>query len=279
MTVRRYGLLVLVAITAACRGVSEPDSRPIVAVSVLPQAFFVERIAGDRVRIQVMIPPGANPSTFEPSIDALTSLSGAALYVALGHPHFSFEAAWIEKLLAEQPHLVVIRAMSESADRNEDPHIWLSPKLVRVQAERIGAALQKVLPGEGDFLQGNLTQFLSEIDELDAELRNELEPYRGRKIFVFHAAWGYFMRDYGLVQVSLEEGGKTPGVGALAAFIEEAKQEKARVIFVQPQFSQESARVVAEEIGARVESLDPLARDWPANLRRAAAAFEGALRP
>ncbi|HEX9723526.1 MAG TPA: zinc ABC transporter substrate-binding protein [Vicinamibacteria bacterium] len=282
MTLQRYGPLVLLALSAmmaACREVTEPDPRPVVAVSVLPQAFFVERIAGERVRIQVMIPPGANPSTFEPSIDALKSLSGAVLYVALGHPHFAFEAAWIEKLLAEQPRLDVIRVMSESGDRNDDPHIWLSPRLVRVQAERIGAALQKVLPEDEDALQANLVDFLSEIETLDAELRTRLEPYQGRKIFVFHSAWGYFTRDYGLVQVSLEEGSKTPGAGALASFIEEAKREKARVIFVQPQFSQESARVVAQEIGAGVELLDPLARDWPSNLRRVAAAFEGALRP
>ena len=279
MTLQRYGALALAATTVACARVEAPESRPVVAVSVLPQAFFVEKIAGERVRIQVMIPPGANPSTFEPSIEALRSLSGAVLYVALGHPHFAFEAAWIEELLSEQPRLDVIRAMSEQASENDDPHIWLSPRLVRGQAGQIATALEEVLPEEGEALQENLAAFLSEIDTLDAELRTRLKRYHGRKIFVFHAAWGYFAKDYGLVQVSLEQGSRTPGAGALVTFIQEAKREKASVIFVQPQFSQQSARVVAEEIGARVESLDPLARDWTSNLRRAAIAFEGALRP
>ncbi|MGH9459846.1 MAG: metal ABC transporter solute-binding protein, Zn/Mn family, partial [Vicinamibacteria bacterium] len=201
------------------------------------------------------------------------------LYVALGHPHFAFEAAWIDRLLADQPHLEVVRAISERADPNEDPHVWLSPRLVRVQADDIGAALEKVLPEGQDAFQANLVAFLSEIGALDAELRTRLEPYQGRKIFVFHAAWGHFTRDYGLVQVSLEAGARTPGAGAIASFIEEAKRENAKVIFVQPQFSKESARVVADEIGAVVESIDPLARDWPSNLRQVAAAFEGALRP
>jgi len=279
MTLGRLGSLCLMAMAALCGRVNEPDPRPVVAVSVLPQAYFVERIAAGRVRVEVMIPPGANPTTFEPSIASLKSLSGAVLYVALGHPHFAFEAAWIDRLLAEQPHLEVIRAISERADRNDDPHVWLSPRLVRVQAEDIGAALQKALPEGKDAFQASLVEFLSEIEALDAELRTRFEPYQGRKVFVFHAAWGHFTRDYGLVQVSLEEGARTPGAGALASFIEEAKRENARVIFVQPQFSKESARVVAEEIGAVVESVDPLAHDWPSNLRQVAAAFEGALRP
>jgi zinc transport system substrate-binding protein len=267
------------AMSAACGRVNVPDQRPVVAVSVLPQAYFVERIAAGRVRVEVMIPPGANPTTFEPSVSSLKSLSAAVLYVALGHPHFAFEAAWIDRLLAEQPDLEVVRAISERADPNDDPHVWLSPKLVRMQVEDIGAALEKVVPEGKDVFRANLVAFVSEIGALDTELRTRLDPYRGRTIFVFHSAWGHFTKDYGLVQVSLEAGARTPGAGAIASFIEEAKREKARVIFVQPQFSKESARVVAEEIGAVVESIDPLARDWPSNLRQVAAAFEGALRP
>ena len=279
MNLQRLGLLGLMAVTAACRGAAEPDPRPVIAVSVLPQAYFVEQIAVDRVSIAVMIPPGANPSTVEPSIEALRSFSAAALYVAVGHPHFAFETAWIGKLLSEQPHLEVIRGTGVEGDGSYDPHTWLSPRLVRVQAERIAIALQRVLPEDEEVLRANLADFLAEIDALDAEIRAKLKPHEGRKVFVFHAAWGHFTEEYGLVQVSLEEGARKPGAGALASFIEEAKREKARVIFVQPQLSQESARVVAREIGARVESLDPLARDWPDNLRRVAAAFDGALRP
>ncbi len=279
MNPQRWGLLALLAVLAACQSAAETDSRPVIAVSVLPQAFFVEQIAADRVSIVVMIPPGANPSTVEPSIDALTSVSGAALYVAVGHPHFAFEATWIEKLLSEQPRLAVIRGTGVEGDGSYDPHTWLSPRLARAEAERIATALQSVLPENEEVLRANLADFLAEIDALDAEIRAKLKPHGGRKVFVFHAAWGHFTEDYGLVQVSLEEGTRKPGAGALASFIEEAKRERAKVIFVQPQFSQESARVVAQEIGARVESLDPLARDWPENLRRVAAAFDGALRP
>jgi len=273
----RTGSLVVLALLSGCRSGTESTSRPVVAVSVLPQAFFVERIAGDRVSVAVMIPPGANPSTYEPGMVALRSVSGAVLYVALGHPHFAFEAAWVEKLLSENPRLEVIRGTGAESDGNYDPHIWLSPRLVRLQVERMASALQRILPADGDAIQRNLATFLAEIDALDSEIRTRLEPYRGRRVFVFHAAWGHFARDYGLVQISLEEGMKKPGAGVLASFIEEARRDKARVIFVQPQFSQEGARLVAQEVGARVESLDPLARDWLNNMRLVAAAFEEAL--
>ncbi len=276
MTLVRLGLLFALVAIAGCRGETEALDLPAVAVSVVPQAYFVEKIAGDRVTIAVMIPPGANPSTYEPGIDELTRLARARLYVAVGHPHFAFEAAWVDKLLSETPNLEIVHG---AATDDYDPHVWLSPQLVRSEAARIAVALGEVLPAAREMMEENLADFLSEIDELDSEIRTRLEPYSGRKVFVFHAAWGRLTREYGLQQVSLEEGGKKPGSGALAAYIEEAKREKASVIFVQPQFSKESARVVAQEVGARVETVDPLARDWLDNMRRVAMAFEKALRP
>jgi zinc transport system substrate-binding protein len=276
MTLVRSGLIFALVAMVGCRGGKETPIRPVVAVSVLPQSYFVEKIAGDRVMIAVMIPPGANPSTYEPGIDELTRLARAKLYVAVGHPHFAFEAVWVDRFLSEYPDLEVVHG---AATDDYDPHIWLSPRLVRSGAENIAIALGEVLPDARETMDENLVDFLTEIDELDSEIRTRLEPYSGRKVFVFHAAWGNFTREYGLQQVSLEEGGKKPGAGSLAAFIEEAKRDKASTIFVQPQFSKESARVVAEEVGARVETLDPLARDWLDNMRRVSMAFEKALKP
>lgn len=269
-------LLIVVALVGCYRSTDSP-SRPVVAVSVLPQAFFVERIAGDRVEIEIMIPPGANPSTYEPNIDQLKSFSRAKLYVKVGHPDFAFELAWVGRLLAENPDLRVVDGAAGMVLESSDPHLWLSPRLMRTMARNITNALGEVLPEEKGALESNLTELLDEIEEVDSEVRERLKEKLGEKIFVFHAAWGYFAHEYGLVQVSLEEGAREPGVRALADFIDQARAERARVIFVQPQFSQRSARVVAEEVGARVVVLDPLAPDWSANMRRAADAFQEAL--
>ena len=159
MNPQRWGLLALMAVMVACRGATEPDSRPVVAVSVLPQAFFVEQIAADRVSIAVMIPPGANPSTVEPSIDALTSFSGAALYVAVGHPHFAFETAWIGKLLSEQPRLEVIRGTGAEGDGSYDPTHLALPET----GSRAGGAhrhrLAKSVAGKRGSLAGKPGRF------------------------------------------------------------------------------------------------------------------------
>ncbi len=269
-------LLIVVALVGCYRSTDSP-SRPVVVVSVLPQAFFVERIAGDRVEIEIMIPPGANPSTYEPNIDQLKSFSRAKLYVKVGHPDFAFELAWVGRLLAENPDLRVVDGAAGMVLESSDPHLWLSPRLMRTMARNITSALGEVLPEEKGALESNLTELLDEIEEVDSDVRERLKEKLGEKVFVFHAAWGYFAHEYGLVQVSLEEGAREPGVRALADFIDQARGERARVIFVQPQFSQRSARVVAEEVGARVVVLDPLAPDWSANMRRVADAFQEAL--
>ena len=198
----------------------------------------------------------------------------------MGHPNFAFEVAWVDRLLSENPDLEIVHG---GATDDYDPHIWLSPRLVRSGSERIAVALGEVLPEAREVMEENLADFLTEVDDLDTEIRARLEPYSGRKVFVFHAAWGHFTREYGLEAGELGGSGKKPGAGALAAFIKEAKREKASVIFVQPQFSQEGARVVAQEVAAGVEALGPagarLARQYEARFDVVRESFEAVKEP
>jgi zinc transport system substrate-binding protein len=271
----RWGwiLPVTIALSLAC-GSEQPDrDRPLVVVSVLPQAFFVERIGADLVEIAVMIPPGASPAAHEPNLGQLEALSRASLYVKVGHPHFPFEAAWLEQLLAERRDLPVVDASAGLERTEDDPHIWVSPRHARAMARNIGTALAALLPAQAATLESRLERLLAEIDATDTEVREILRDSRGRAFFVFHPAWGYFAEEYGLRQVAIQESGKEPDPRALAEFIEEAKEAQVKVVFAQPHFDAASARVIAEELGGRVESLDPLAYDWPRNLRDAARAI------
>ena len=237
-------------------------------VSVLPQKFFVERIAGDRVRIEVMIPPGASPALYEPMIAQLKALSSADLYVKVGHPSFPFERAWLERLLAEREDLAVVDASSGVADLDQDPHVWVSPAHALEMARNIAAGLAVLLPEYAAEFDANLRRFEVEVADLDRELRALLDEKRGGRFFVFHPAWSYFAREYGLVQVAIEHEGKEPDPAQVAALIREAREAGARVIFVQPQFDPSSAELIAHEISGSVEALDPLAPDWSANLHR-----------
>lgn len=262
----------------ACAPDGVPDERPLVLVSVVPQRFVVESVAGELVRVEVMIPPGASPATYEPSISQVRALDQAALYVKVGHPALGFEATWLGRILAELPDLPVVDSSVGLPRRADDPHLWVVPRHVEHMAVQVEAALQKLLPSERDALRANLEALREQTRSLDREIRRLLDDRRGASFFVFHPAWGYFAEEYGLRQVAVERERKEPDPHALAELIAQAKAANARVIFVQPQFDPTSAQTVAEEAGARVEVLDPLAVDWADNLRRAARAIsEGAV--
>jgi zinc transport system substrate-binding protein len=250
------------------REAAEPDPRPLVLVSVLPQLWFVERLGGDLVQSDVLLPPGANPASYEPSIEQLRALSETAIFVKVGHPHFPFERAWLERLLVDAGPLVVDASADLALDAQADPHVWVAPEHARAMARRIHAALVELLPEARPELDANLRAVLAEIDAVDGELSALLRDKRGAVFVVFHGAWGHLARAYGLEQLAIEVGQRSPDAKRLADVIERARSLGIEVVFAQPQFDPSAARVVADAIGARVESLDPLAYDWPANLRR-----------
>jgi zinc transport system substrate-binding protein len=161
--------------------------------------------------------------------------------------------------------------------QEQDPHVWTSPPLVRYMAGRIRDKLNELAPDHAADFARNHDALLAELDALDAELHTLLDPLVNRKFMVFHPAWGYFADHYGLIQVPIEHQGKSPGARALAALIEQAKQERIKVVFVQPQFDKRQARQVAQAIGGVVVAVDPLAADYVDNLRRVGQQFAQAL--
>ncbi len=259
------------------RDATGDGSRPVVAVSVPPQAYFVERVGGDLVQVEVLIPPGANPATHEPSVREMQLMSRAALYLTVGHPAFPFEKAWLEHLLVDLPEMKVIDGSPGEGDLSSDPHVWLAPSMVKPMVRELTEAIIGLLPQHAATLSDNLADLLADIDELDAEIRDALQGGKSRWFAVFHPAWSHFARAYGLEQLAVEADGKEPGPGQLARLIEQLRAEGIPVIFTQPTVSSQSARVIASEIGATVRVLDPLARDWPKAMREAATAIAKAL--
>lgn len=264
---------------AGCDPAMPSDDRPGVVVSVLPQQYAVERLAGDLVAVSVMIPPGASPSQYEPTLPQMKRLQAARLYVAVGHPSFPFEQAWLARMLGELPDLRVVDGSSGIETREGDPHYWLAPRQMERMAETIARALETLLPERRDELHRNLADFRAEIDALDVEIRARLDarPARRPAFMVFHPAWGYFAQAYGLEQLAIEDEHKQPDAHALAERMARARALGIEVVFVQPQFDRAAAETVATEIGARVAVLDPLALDWDANLREATRAIAESL--
>jgi zinc transport system substrate-binding protein len=159
----------------------------------------------------------------------------------------------------------------------KDPHIWLSPPLLKRQAVLIAEALAAAAPEHAEAFDQNLQGLLARLDTVDAEIRNRLAPHDGKAFFVFHPAWGYFADEYGLRQIAIEVEGKEPSDSELTEVQQRARESGAQVIFVQPQISSQSAEAVAKAIGGRVEELDPLAEDVAAGLLAAADAIAESL--
>lgn len=255
-------------------------------VSILPQKYFVERIGGDRVNVEVMVKPGESPATFNPNPKKMSRLSQAKLYFSIGVP---FETVWIDRIQSIHPDLQFVplhdKVHSHSEDEHNDhhahgsrdPHIWTSPAKVKVMAHKIKNTLAHIQPEHEKYFEENLQAFTNDLNALDKDIRTILARSDNHRFMVFHPAWSYFAEDYGLEQVSIEEGGKEPGARSLQHIIEKGKRLKIKVIFVQKQFSLSIAETIAKMIGATVREMDPLAEDYLENMRRTATAISGAL--
>jgi len=248
-----------------------------VAVSILPQKAFVEAVGGDRVDVLVMVPPGASPATYEPATDQLVALASADMYVAVGSP-LPFETVYLPRLIDANPGLAVVDSGEGIAIVENDPHTWNAPPNAMIMVDSIADALAVLDPAHGQAYLQNRDAYRAELAALDADIRTMTGSMEQKSFMVFHPAWGYFAREYGLEQIPIEAHGKEPSPGQLAALIRRAEEEHISVIFVNPQMSTQSAEVIAQQIGATPVDADPLAENYTANLRTFAGhlAAEGA---
>jgi zinc transport system substrate-binding protein len=273
-------------------------------VSILPQKYFVERIAGGLARVSVMVQPGANPETYEPRPAQLRRMARSDIYFAIGVP---FERVWLKKISALNPLMQVIRTDKDIKKREmlsghhhgerdplkkrhskgdngpgepfKDPHVWLSPPLVKIQANVIADAFIRIDPSNKSIYENNLKGFQAELDRLDSELR-ELFAGTGQKteFLVFHPSWGYFADAYGLRQIAVETEGKEPSAADTVRLIGYCKEKGIKLVFAQPQFSAKSAKIIAREIGGKVVFIDPLSERWVENLQAVARELKASLR-
>jgi len=283
-------LLLCVPIPPLEGGTEATGGRLKAFVSIPPQAFFVERVGGSHVAVEVLVPPGQSPHTFEPTPRQMARLAEADVFFSIGVP---FEKVFLPflgdacknlkivdtrdgiplRMMEERPHEE--HATGDAHDEGHhhpagtpDPHVWLDPQRAKILAKNISASLASLDPkNDGDY-ERNLQALLRDLDSADEQLAQNLEKYKGRAFFVFHPAYGYFAERYGLEQIAVEAGGKEPSARDLAALVDRAKRERVRVVFVQPQFSQSTAKTIAREIGGVVLPLDPLAEDYLENLEK-----------
>jgi zinc transport system substrate-binding protein len=267
-----------------------------IAVTIMPQKQFVERITGENARIIVLVPPGASPHTHEPTPKQLEDISQASVYVKVGSG-IDFERAWMDKLIGINPRMIIvdsskgIHLISGYHDDDEadaatgtqnheseeatgiDPHIWLSPKNAKIMVENTYEGIARADPVNKTEYRANTDAYLKELDQLDSDINRKISQTQIHTIMVYHPAWSYFARDYGLVQIPIETDGKDPSPQGIENLIRQAKEGNITVVFASPEYSTKSADVIAKEIGGSVVLVDPLKEDYLGNLRNVASAF------
>lgn len=261
------------------------EEKPFVIVSVAPHKFFVERIANGSVDVILMVPAGASSHSYEPTPKQMVNAGKAQMWFLLGEP---FETKAIKALKSYNSNLELVDMRQNLSllsdhchhghhhhhhDHCKDPHIWLSPKMAKIQAQTIAAALIQKYPANQEMYQKNLTLFLSELDQLDKNIQMLLSPLKNRAFLVSHPAYAYFARDYDLTQLSIEFEGKDPTPKQLDSILRAAKNNRIQTIFTQYQYSNKAARLVAKELGAKIVDLDPYSEDYLNAMMKIAQSF------
>lgn len=276
---------VLVFLGACQSKKTHPDEHgDVITVTILPQKTFVERIAGDEFKINVLVPPGSNPETGNLLPSQLKDISNSDVWFQIGY--LGFETTWSEKISETNKKMKIINhsqgldliAVTEehgdhAHESGVDPHIWLSPVLVKKMARQILDELTILNPANSNKYKTNYLDFIKEIDLLDIEIRNKLAPFKGKKIIIFHPSLSYFAREYGLEQYSLEREGKEPTPQLIMELVDLARKENIKAIYIQNEFDRDHARVFAEEIKGEVIQIRPLDPAWTDNLREMTAIF------
>jgi zinc transport system substrate-binding protein len=270
------GLAVAAGGVATTPAAAAAGADPVIFVGIPPLEFAVERLAGDFVTVEVLLPPGASPHTYEPTPRQMAALDRATLYLQIGVP---FEGPFLDKVSSVVDGLSIVDCRNgvelvpiEGDDQHDhghgflDPHIWLDPARMQLVAANIAEALTTILPDRSSEIERNLRALDLAIIETDRRVATVLEPLSGRTMVVFHPAYGYFARRYGLNQLAVEVEGKSPTARQLAAIVDSLRDRSVHAIFVQPQYSTTAAQRVADAVGCSLVELDPIAGNYLANL-------------
>lgn len=293
------GVLTLLFLTLV--GCGKPPSKPAdekplsVFAGIPPLAYLVEQIGRDHVTVDVLVQPSQDPHTFEPTPQQVLALGRASVFFKIDMP---FESVLLDKITEGHRGLRVVDATHgiqkrlpdawcchtaaehghAAAAGQTDPHVWLSPPLLKTMAENIAAALRELNPQhEGDYGQ-NLDELLERIDATHQRIQQKLEPYRGRSFYVFHPGFGYFADAYGLKEEAVEVSGQAPTAKQLRALIAHARTDGVTTIFTQPQYAPQSAQKVAKAIGGKVVSINGFDKDVLADIEDIATKLETAFK-
>ena len=244
-----------------------------IVVSIVPQKSLVEAIGGRYVTATVMVKPGSSPHTYEPKPSQMKDISNADLYFSIG---VEFEQSWLNKFKNQNKNLIIYDMGKNVTKINHNPHIWTTPQNIKILSKNILDILVLKDIKHKDSFVVNYKKLVLKLDKLDSTIKDILkQTKKGAKFMVFHPAWGYFAKQYGLVQLPIEIDGKEPKPKAIIKLINIAKKQNIKAIFTQPEFSKKVATTIANQLGIKVIQTSPMNPKWDENLIKLSKAIAG----
>lgn len=283
-------IIAITAMLTACTAGGKQDAeKPLVAVSIEPQRYFVEQIAGDKVEVKTLVPKGAAPETYDLTPNQIVTLGQCQAYFVMGH--LAFERQWVDSYSSQHPHTSIVD-MSKGVDpivadtphighQKEDipglfvePHTWMSVRNALTIANNVCEGLCVTDPENKAYYEQRLDSLDKRLHRLDKRIRTTLAT-ADSTFLIYHPALTYFARDYGLTQISIESDGKEPSPRQMKTIIDKAAAKGINVLFIQPEFDRRTAETLVKSTRTRLVTVNPLAYDWEKEMTAAADALAG----
>ncbi|KAA6348918.1 zinc transport system substrate-binding protein [termite gut metagenome] len=255
----------------ACSVSEKSRTQRIITVTIEPQRYFTEAMAGDKFTVISMVPKGSSPETYDPTPKQLMELSESEAYFRIGY--IGFELSWMDRLISNVPHIRVFDTSKDirfirdtthgnSFKNNMEPHIWCSSVNARIIARNTFDALCDLDKENKQYYLSRYDSLCQRIERTDSIIRNILKGKADRAFMIYHPTLSYYARDYGLYQICIEKDGKEPSPAHLKDLIERCKTERVRTIFIQPEFDCHNAETIAKETNTTLFPINPLSYDW-----------------
>lgn len=269
-----YITLLIAILCGGCTSRRPADGEPLY-VSILPLRSLVQGIVGDDFDIEVLVPPGASPETFEPTPRQFVGLNKARMVFNVGL--IDFENTLLAKVEDQEKVVNLSRGIELIAGtcshgshghthtHGIDPHVWTSPRALQKMAENAYEAIRKAYPDSVKY-ETNYRLLQQELKVLDERTAARIAASDVEYFIIYHPALTYYARDYGLRQIAIEADGKEPSAKQLTQIIRQAREDGVRRILYQSQFPASAVEVIARDIDAQYVEVDPLREDVIANI-------------
>lgn len=270
---QRIAIFILsVVLLFGCGSNNSAEDKKTIYVTISPLKSIVEEVVCGDYNVEVLVPKGASPESFEPTMKELMALNGAEYIYSTGLINFeqtlTSSVEYSERIINLSEGIELMEGSCSHGHHHHkhgiDPHIWTSPRALQTMVRNIESSL----PADSVKYSVAADKLLNKLSKLDS-LCNSYIAYSGvDAIMIYHPAFTYYARDYGIEQISIEHDGKEPSPRQLTSLVDKARNHGITKLLIQPQYGKDKLRSMALECDAEIIEVDPLSDDIMAEIER-----------